>query len=392
MQAAQYQPPKFKVSVFIAACMGMLLFGASLTTLGSLAQWLGEKFQLDAISSGTLFSIFPIGIFIGSLAFGPLCDRFGYKPILSVSMLCLGGGFIGIASVSSLWALNIFIFLFGLGGGGINGGTNAVVADISKDKGANLNLLGISFALGALGMPAILGVLTDRVSFQEIVSFIGYFALVIAAFFVTVGFPPPKPMGERSLSGGFNLLKDNVLVLIALFLACQSAFEAIINNWTTTLLASRSGFTDSQELYALSFNVVGMAATRLILGSVLRELPAKWIFAISFCCLVVGSLVLHFPFSYPVTVAALVAIGVGLAPGFPVMLGILGNRHAAQSATAFSIAISIALLGNMAVNYLMGVIADLFGIDYLTVLALVISFLMIMLTKSILRKSKTQNQ
>jgi MFS family permease len=65
--------------IFFAACTGMLLFGIGLITLGSVATGLKEKFNLDDIASGTLFSILPIGIFVGSLIFGPLCDKYGYK-------------------------------------------------------------------------------------------------------------------------------------------------------------------------------------------------------------------------------------------------------------------------------------------------------------------------
>lgn len=46
--------------VFISACLGMLLFGIGLITLGSVAIGLQEKFHLDKISSGTLFSICPL--------------------------------------------------------------------------------------------------------------------------------------------------------------------------------------------------------------------------------------------------------------------------------------------------------------------------------------------
>ena len=49
---------------------------------------------------------------------------------------------------------------FGVSGGIINGGTNAVVSDISEGhKGADLSLLGVFFGLGALGMPLVLGAL-----------------------------------------------------------------------------------------------------------------------------------------------------------------------------------------------------------------------------------------
>ena len=107
--------------VFFCACLGMLLFGISLITLGSVAPALREKFQLDAIASGTLFSILPIGILAGSLLFGPFSDRYEYKVILILSCLFIFAGFQGIAYASSLAMLKICIFLFGFGGGAING-------------------------------------------------------------------------------------------------------------------------------------------------------------------------------------------------------------------------------------------------------------------------------
>ena len=45
---------------FASACFGMLLFGISLITLGAVSSDLQTKFQLDAVESGTLFSILPI--------------------------------------------------------------------------------------------------------------------------------------------------------------------------------------------------------------------------------------------------------------------------------------------------------------------------------------------
>src|SRR6476660_1079085 len=146
--------------VFAAACLGLLLFGIGLITLGSVASDLKTKFKLDEISSGTLFSIMPFGILAGSLLFGPVCDRYGYKLILILACLGLFAGFEGIAYASSLSSLKVFIFLFGTSGGIINGATNAVVADISKDaKAASLSMLGGFLGIGGLGKPFVLGLL-----------------------------------------------------------------------------------------------------------------------------------------------------------------------------------------------------------------------------------------
>src|SRR5215471_5344102 len=100
-----------KKVVFWAACFGMLLFGSGLITLGSMATDLKTKFDLDEVAAGTLFSILPFGILTGSLLFGPICDRYGYKLLLIISCLGMCAGFEGIAFVSTLRCYK-FAFLF----------------------------------------------------------------------------------------------------------------------------------------------------------------------------------------------------------------------------------------------------------------------------------------
>lgn len=378
--------------IFLCACLGMLLFGISLITLGSVAAPLREKFQMDAIASGTLFSILPIGILAGSLFFGPFSDRYGYKVILLISCFFIFAGFQGIAHAPSLFLLKFCIFLFGFGGGAINGATNAVVADISAtNKGANLSLLGVFFAVGALGMPFFLGALETRFSFEEIVSAIGYIPLLAGTLYLFTRFPSPKQVQGIPMVKGLSLLREAILVTIGFFLFCLSSFEAIINNWTTTYLLQALSVTGSQALYALSLYVAGMAAMRLLLGSVLRGLTARTILLISFFVLLTGCFLLASPESYPVAVAGLILIGVGLAAGFPVMLGFVGNLYAEVSGTAFSIVLSIALIGNMLVNFLMGVVAEHYGVRHLTTLAFVLLSAMLMLSFVILKKTKLKH-
>jgi len=378
--------------VFFCACLGMLLFGASLITLGSVATGLREKFLLDAIAAGTLFSILPIGILAGSILFGPFSDRYGYKIILVLSCVLIAGGFQGIAYSPSLGLLKFCIFLFGFGGGAINGATNAVVSDISvKNKGANLSLLGVFFAVGALGMPFVLGAMERQFPFSRIVSFIGYIPLVVAVLCLFTRFPSPKQMQGIPLSKGVGLLREGILIMIGFFLFCISSFEAIINNWTTTYLTQQLSITTSSALYALSLYVVGMAAMRLLLGSVFRQVSARPILGFSALFLLAGCLLLHVANNYSIAVAGLVSIGVGLAAGFPVMLGIVGNLYSEVSGTAFSIVLTIALIGNMLINFTMGIVAEKYGVERLTTMALVLFTGMVLLGIPILQKTKIKH-
>jgi fucose permease len=375
---------------FISACLGMLLFGISLITLGSVAPGLQQKFQLDAVGSGTLFSILPIGILTGSLLFGPFCDRYGYKFFFLLSCLCLFAGFQGIAYAGTLGLLKFCIFLFGFGGGAINGATNAVISDISENnKGANLSLLGVFFGIGALGMPSVLGVLEKQFGFQDLVSYIGWIPVLAAVLFLFTGFPPPKQTEGVAFSKVVKLMKDNVLLLIGFFLLCQSSFEAIINNWTTSYLVDHRAFSSSNALYALSLYVAGMTVMRLAIGSVFRHASPAIVLAVSFVLLLAGGLWLHLATAFTGAAVGLVLIGSGLAAGFPVMLGLAGIRFAGFSGTAFSIIFTIALAGNMTTNYLMGVVAWHYGIQHLTTVALILFLLMIPLSVIILRKTKS---
>ena len=68
--------------VFAAACMGMLLFGIVFLSLGSVRNMLIDRFHLSASDYATLAALLPLGILTGSLIFGPVVDRFGYRWML----------------------------------------------------------------------------------------------------------------------------------------------------------------------------------------------------------------------------------------------------------------------------------------------------------------------
>jgi MFS transporter, FHS family, glucose/mannose:H+ symporter len=378
--------------VFWAACIGMLLFGICLITLGSVAADLREKLHLDEISSGALFSILPLGILTGSLLFGPIADKYGYRILLAISCVLMFAGFEGIAYAPSTGLLKICIYLFGLGGGAVNGSTNALVADISdKDKGANLSLLGVFFGIGALGMPLISGILENRFSFEVILRAVGILTLVTGILFIFIKFPPPKQAQGFPLTRSISLIKDRVLLLIAFFLFFQSGFEAIINNWTTTFLIKQHSIQQSYALYALSAFVAGMIIMRLLNGSIFRSVSVKKLLMASFGLILLGLLLLKASDSFVLSVIGLVFLGAGLASGFPVMLGFVGNRFTELSGTAFSLVLFIALFGNTLVNYGMGIIAQNFGVHHLVTFAFAETIIMILLSFIILRKLNITN-
>lgn len=379
--------------VFAAACVALFLFGIILITLGSILPSLAATFESQGLNKGILVSILPVGILAGSLVFGPVVDRYGYKLLLIISVLISGVSMLGLAFTQSLVILYLCIFLVGFGGGIINGGTNALVADISADnKGASLSLLGVSFGVGALGMPLLLGILSKHYTYTTIMAAVGVFMLLPVAWFFFVLFPTPKQAQGFPLKEGMKLLKQPALLLTGFFLFFQSGVESLSNNWTTSFLQQKLNVTNEAALYALSFSVLGLTVARLLLGALLKKISSFIVMLVSLLFVVAGNLILMYTGNYDVAFAALILTGMGYAAGFPVILGYVGQLYAHLSGTAFSIALVIALTGNTIINFFFGFIADRYGIHYLPLLIIAciacMLVLLVLIRKTIAGKVK----
>ncbi len=386
--------PYNKRSVFIAAFIGIFLFGVSIITLGSTLPHLSATFHLDEIQKGILASVFPFGILTGSLIFGPIVDRYSYKYLLSVSVLLESLGFLVIAYAGVFYQLNIAFYLIGLGGGMLNGATSSMVSDLSEDfgenKGANLSLLGVFFGLGSLGMPVLLGGLETWFHYDQIMAGLGFSMIIPTVYMLFIPYPAPKQSQGLSTSDLGILLKDSLLLLSGLILFFQSGWEAMLNNWTTTYLIGVKGLMEKASLYYLTIFVIAFTTGRLLLGILLRRLSPYLMIYISALTALAGGILLFFTQLKLAIVLSLILIGLGLAAGFPIILGLIGNRYARLSGTAFGIAFTIALTGNMILNYLIGLFAKGYGMQVYPLIMITTGAITTLLIFLILKEYKKQ--
>ena len=374
-------------SLFIAACIGMLLFGIVMISLGTINTFLALKLALDEMTIASLAALLPLGILIGSLIFGPVVDRFGYKIILTICSLLILIAIEGIALAQSFAIIQLSFLLIGIGGGAINGSTNALVADISTEhKSAKLSLLGVFYGIGALGMPAILGILSKHFDYKAIVQVIGLLIIFPVIYFLSITFPAPKHKQGFPLKDGVGLLKEKLLILIGIVLFFESGMEGIVNNWTTTFLQQNVRINSDKALFALSGMVIALTLTRLVLGKLLKNFHPHRVLTTCLGSIALGTIILMSSSSYFLSIVGLIFIGIGFAAGFPVMLGYVSELYPNFSGTAFSIVFTIALIGNTLMNYLVGIIAHYAGIQHFLTLILISVLIMSMLLIIILRQ------
>ena len=383
-----------KSIAFIANFTGILLFGVSMVIIGSLLPILKTRFGMTDIAAGSLFSILPIGLLVGSVTFGPVVDKFGYRWVLSVASLLLALGFFGIAHSDSINLLRASIFFFGLGGGVINGGTSALVSDLSegKNKIINLNWLGMFYGIGAFSMPMILSRINE-IHYTAVIDIVSGISLLVAVIFLTISYPLTVQKEKISVKLIPVFVRNKLFMAICFYLFFQSAFEAIINNWSVSFFIDKLATPQNQALMALSVSILGLICLRILTGSLLKNWHHFRLIQLSLLLFSLGLICLVIPAPYYVHLFGMFLIGGGLAPGFPVMLGVVGELFKEVSGTAFSFAMLIALTGNIIINYLIGILTENFGMGIypyviLTEIVMMI-FIFILIKKTDIEKAST---
>ena len=346
--------------VFMAACAGMSFFGITMLSLGPI---LGP---LNALVEGAnaLPSTMSIGIIIGTILFGPVVDKFGYKWLLILASICALGGVQGLASFNEIMPLHCAIFFLGLGGGILNGLTNALVSDIYDDdkRGGRLGLLGAFYCIGALSWTLLNYFIPDFRIPLNAVSII--MAIMIVAF-IFIAFPKAKPQENVSLKKSLGLLKYPALILFAVVLFFQCAFEGTSGNFTVQYLSHIGGMDNATATLAMTWFTIGMLCGRLPLGNIMNKLKELKTLYLYLGIGLAGVILFFVEASSTAAVyTAMALIGFGVGATFPVVLNFIGSAFKDLSGTAFSIALFIGLCGQSFGNKFMGMQFD--GANYTT--------------------------
>lgn len=349
--------------VFAAACLGMLLFGVTMTTLGAVLPVLMDRYELGDAGAGSLLGLMPLFILLSSLVFGPIVDRFGYRPVLIAGAVGVMAGLEGLAFAPSWGAAAAAVFVFGLGGGLLNGGTNALVSDISeRGRSSGLSLLGVFFGLGAFGVPFVLGALQRWAGEAAILAGIGAAVMAPLAFFLAIRFPPPKQPRGFPIGKASRLLREAPLLLFGGMLFFQSGMEFTIGGWSRVYFERVLRVGEGRSVLVLSLFWVGMMTARFAMMALLRRISAAAVLGIYLGIAVVGSALLLAPGGLAPAVLGLFLVGFGLSAGYPVVLGYIGDLYRELTGTAFSIAIVMGLVGGGLLSYLTGLLGDRYGL------------------------------
>ncbi len=236
-------------TIFLTVLFDMIGLGIAIPVMPSLlfdreAGFFPASVSDDYISIifGFLIASYPLMQFFGAPILGNLSDRYGRKPILSLSLVGTAIGYFLFAV--SIWKHDLILMFFSRMLPGFMGGNISIVysalADVSKpeEKPRNFGLVGAAFGIGFIIGPTIGGILAD----PEIYSGFSYvtpflFAAGLAVFNLFLVWRRfPETLRERKrepvylFSGLINLAKAfrweqlRTIFTVALLLSLGFAF------------------------------------------------------------------------------------------------------------------------------------------------------------------------
>jgi fucose permease len=249
--------------------------------------------------------------------------------------------------------------LLGVGGGGLNTCTNALVSVLyGANRGRMLNLLGIFFGVGALLVPSLGAAIEGSFAPQQLLALCAVLPALCAVVYAALRFP----VQERAQNGfswrdTARVARYRELWLIAFILVFESGNEACIGGWTSTF-ASTVGLSSRTATLILSGYWAALMLSRIVAAWLLRtSTPERLVATAAAIAIVGGGALLSASSAFWLSTGA-VLVGLSYGPIFPTTLAIAGERYSQMTGTVFGVLFSIALVGGMTFPWGVGQISQ----------------------------------
>jgi fucose permease len=337
----------------LVGCLSLLVVGWTGLLIPSLIRSIEATFGQTDAGIGVAYLAYALGYGVGSFGGGPLTERVGRRLVLGGAVLVHGLGIAGLGLAPAWAAFLVAAVTAGTGAGALDGGANGLVLDVYREgRGRAMNLLHLSFSVGALAAPLTVGALVaSGVPWQTVVVATGVVAAVLAVAYAVV----PMPSGRRSAEGAGTpppagsagtrdrRLLAGPLLLLGIAIGTYVASEVGVSSWLVRFLEPAPLTTAT---LALSLYWAGLAVGRLV-SSAIADRFDHLRFTIG-CALAMGVLVAVAVLapSLPLSIIAFAVAGVASGPVFPMIVAIGGERYPERSAAVGGSLTGMAVIGS----------------------------------------------
>lgn len=263
--------------IYLTVFIDLIGFGIVIPLLPYYSE--SPTFRATPFEVEMIFAVYSAMQFIFAPVLGGLSDRYGRRPVLFLSIIGSGVGYLLIGFAGALWMVFAGRIIAGITGGNIST-AQAYIADVTsrEDRAKGMGLFGAMFGLGFIFGPAIGGILS-RFGLEAPFLFAAFlsFANAAALYF----FLPETRSREISnedaspnrFAQAFEAIRDPRFSLITLLYFLVITSFSIMTASFALYTIYRFGYTAEQNGYLFAY--VGVVAI-IMQGYVFEKLAAKF--------------------------------------------------------------------------------------------------------------------
>ncbi len=296
--------------------------------------------------------------------------RFGTGRVMIASVLLTAIALFGISSAPSFYLAILFCVPLGLGGGCVDAGLNAFVAEHYKSR--HMSWLHCFWGVGAMIGPAIMSRSIQSAGWRS-----GFFTVSSLQFVLCVILLLSLPLWKRvaEKTGGaapeqdadtlpadkgmFYVLRIKGVKSVLFSFLFYCAAEATMGLWGASFMTNVKGVNAAQAAQWVSFFFLGITIGRFITGFATIKLRNTALIRLGEGIILGGIVLMLLPVPVVVNAVGFVLIGLGCAPIFPCMLHETPVRFGKQNARVImSFQLSFSYIGCTVMPPLFGVLAE----------------------------------
>lgn len=355
-----------RLAAGIVGGLTLVAIGWTGLLIPSLIRSIEASFDQTDAGIGLVYLVYAIAYASGSFGGGGLTERFGRRVVLGGAVLVHGLGIASLGFVPS-WELFVIVAVVaGAGAGCLDGGANGLVLDVYREgRGRAMNLLHMSFSVGALAAPITMGTLVERgVPWQAVAIGTGAVVATLTVAYAVV----PMPSGRRTTAtvpsdepkpGEGRRLLAGPLLLLGLAIAAYVASEVGVSNWLVRFLDEAPLSTAT---LALTLFWAGIAVGRLVSSAIADRFDHLRFTIVSALGMAVFVAIAVLAPTLPLSIAAFAAAGVASGPVFPMIVAIGGERYPERSAAVGGALTGMAVAGSVIYPPAMGLLSVTVGL------------------------------
>lgn len=363
----------------IIAYLGFISLGFPDPVAGVAWPSVRDTFALPQSSFGLVFIALGCGYCASGFFGGKLTQLLGLGNLLWISSGLVAVAMLG-SSAATVWPVFVACaVIWGLGSGGIDAGLNSYVSNHYSAR--HMNWLHACYSIGATLGPLLMTAALVRAGSWRIGYALvgGVLGLMSLLFLMTrQRWTAPQDAADDMTApvSMRAVLQAPVVWLQIVIFFLYVGLEFTVGQWSFTVLTESRGLSPDRAglLTGCYYGAIGVG--RVITGIIAHRTGVDPILRLSMFIAVVGAAIFAFAPAGTGN-AALIMVGLGLAPVFPCLMSRTPERLGADySAHAVGFQVSAGMLGGALVPGLTGLMAEHLGLEVASQFAVVLAGLL----------------